>query len=280
MTGAKFKFAKQLLGVFLGSVVMALGLNLFLIPNRIAAGGVSGLGIILFHQFNIPVGVTIFASNVPLFLTAWKLLGFKFVFRSFFGTIFLSVLVELFSSVPVLTTDLLLATIYGGIVLGIGLGIVFRSGSSTGGTALASKLLNYFLGFSVGQGLLGIDFIIIALAGIVFSAELAMYALISLFVTSKVIDFVQEGLSFAKACLVISNKGPEIARSILSDLDRGVTYLKGQGGFTGRDKEVLLCVVSQAEVTRLKRIVWDIDPESFVIVSNVHEVLGEGFHQP
>ncbi len=280
MSGVKLKFAKQLLGVFLGSAIMALGLNFFLIPNRIAAGGVSGLGVIFFHQFNIPVGITIFASNVPLFLVAWKLLGFKFVFRSFFGTVFLSVLVEVLSPLPVLTTDLLLATIYGGIVLGIGLGMVFRSGSSTGGTALASKLLHYFSGFSVGQGLLGIDFVIIALAGIVFNAELAMYALISLFVTSKVIDFVQEGLSFAKACLIISNKGPEIAGSILSDLDRGVTYLKGQGGFTGREKEVLLCVVSQSEISRLKNIAWEIDPESFIIVSNIHEVLGEGFHQP
>ena len=278
MTGVKF--ARQLLGVFIGSAIMALALNLFLIPNRIAAGGVSGLGVILFHQFGIPVGLTILAFNVPLFLAAWRYLGVKFVFRSLAGTLFLSFLVELFALVPVLTSDLLLATIYGGIILGVGLGIVFRSGSSTGGTALAAQLLNYFLGFSVGQGLLGIDFIVIALAGIVFSAELAMYALISLFVTSKVIDFVQEGLSFAKACLVISSKGPEIAGSILHELDRGVTYLKGQGGFTGKEKEVLLCVVSQAEVTQLKRIVWDIDPDSFVIVSNVHEVLGEGFHQP
>ncbi|PKM80483.1 MAG: hypothetical protein CVU88_04585 [Firmicutes bacterium HGW-Firmicutes-13] len=157
---------------------------------------------------------------------------------------------------------------------------MFRADSSTGGTGLAAQLLNYFLGFSVGQSLLGIDFIIIALAGIVFNAELGMYALISLFVTSKVIDFVQEGLAVSKACYIISNSGLEIADSIISDLDRGVTYLKGRGGFTGQEKEILLCVVSQAEVTRLKRIVWDIDPDSFVIVNNVHEVLGEGFHQP
>ncbi len=276
----KLKFIKQILGVFVGSAIMAMGLNMFLIPNRIAAGGVSGLGVILFHLLNIPVGLTILVFNIPLFILAMKFLGIKSVFRSLSGTIFLSVLVELLAPLPTLTTDLLLATIYGGIVLGIGLGLVFRSGGSTGGTALAAQLLNFFRGFSVGQGILGIDFLIIAIAGIAFSAELAMYALISLFVTSKVIDFVQEGLSLAKACFIISNHPREISKSILTELDRGVTLLKGQGGYTGEDKEILLCVVSQSEVTRLKRIVWDRDPHSFVIVSNVQEVLGEGFHQP
>ncbi len=267
-------------GSLLGALVMTLGLNMFLIPNKIASGGVSGLGIILFHTFNIPVGLTILLSNIPLFIAAGKFLGMKFVVRSLAGTFFLSAFVEILGFLPVLTTDLLLASIYGGIILGVGLGLVFRSGGSTGGTALASQLIKYFFGLSTGQSLLGIDFIIIALAGLVFSAELAMYALISLFVTSKVIDFVQEGLGFSKACYIISNNGPKIARAILTDLDRGVTVLKGEGGFTGREKDILLCVVSQAEVSSLKRIVWNIEPDSFVIVSNVHEVLGEGFHRP
>lgn len=267
-------------GALLGSLVMTFGLNMFLIPNKIASGGVSGLGVILFHTFNIPVGLTILLSNIPLFLAAGKFLGMKFVVRSLAGTFFLSVLVEILAFLPVLTTDLLLASIYGGIILGIGLGIVFRSGGSTGGTALAAQLIKYFFGLSTGQGLLGIDFVIIALAGLVFNAELAMYALISLFVTSKVIDLVQEGLGFSKACYIISDKGPEISRAILTDLDRGVTVLKGEGGFSGREKNILLCVVSQAEVSNLKNIVWNIDPDSFFIISNVHEVLGEGFHRP
>ncbi|UNC93745.1 YitT family protein [Candidatus Contubernalis alkalaceticus] len=267
------------MGALIGSLIMTLGLNMFLIPNIIASGGVSGLGIIIFHAFNIPVGLTILFSNVPLFIAAWKYLGMKFVIRSLAGSLFLPVLVEALSFLPVLTTDLLLASIYGGILLGIGLGIVFRVGGSTGGTALAAQLLNYSIGLSTGQSLLGIDFVIIALAGLVFSAELAMYALISLFVTSKVIDLVQEGLGFAKACYIISESGPEIGQAIQTELDRGYTILKGQGGFTGQEKEILLCVVSQAEVTSLKKIVWHIDPGSFVIVSNVHEVLGEGFQR-
>lgn len=266
-------------GVLLGSAVMAVGLNMFLIPNKIAAGGVSGLGIIIFHLFGVPVGLTILLSNIPLYFAAYKYLGRKFVLKSLAGTIFLPVLVELLTPLPVFTRDLLLASIFGGILLGVGLGVVFRSDSSTGGTALAAQLLNHFLGLSIGQSLLGIDFILIASAGIIFNAELAMYALISLFVTGKVIDFVQEGLAVSKACYIISNLGPEIAESILSDLDRGVTFLKGQGGFTGQDKNIILCVVSQSEVTRLKRIVWDIDPDSFVIVNNIHEVLGEGFYR-
>ncbi|MDO9574806.1 MAG: YitT family protein [Candidatus Contubernalis sp.] len=274
-----FNVLWPIMGALLGSLIMTLGLNMFLIPNIIASGGVSGLGIIIFHTLNIPVGLTILISNIPLFIAAWKFLGTKFVIRSLAGSLFLPLLVEGLSFLPVITTDLLLASIYGGILLGIGLGIVFRSGSSTGGTALAAQLLHYSIGLSTGQSLLGIDFIIIAFAGLVFSAELAMYALISLIVTSKVIDLVQEGLSIAKACYIISDSGPEIGQAIKSDLDRGYTVLKGQGGFTGQEKEILLCVVSQAEVTSLKKIVWHIDPESFVIVSNVHEVLGEGFQR-
>lgn len=276
----RFSLILRLGELVLGTGMMALGLNMLLVPARIAAGGVSGLGVILYHLAGLPVGFTILILNLPLHLLAWIFLGKKFMARSLAGTVLLSLMVEVLYFVPVLTEDLLLASIYGGILLGGGLGLVFRSGSSTGGTALAAQLLHYFWGFSLGQGLLGIDFIIIALAGVVFNAQLAMYALISLFVTGKVVDFVQEGLSIAKACIIISPESQGIARGILKELDRGVTFLEGRGGYTGQELQVLLCVVSQGEVTRLKRIAWGVDPSSFVIVSNVHEVLGEGFHQP
>ncbi|HHY92121.1 MAG TPA: YitT family protein, partial [Firmicutes bacterium] len=231
------------LQIGLGSFITALGLNLFLIPNRIAAGGVSGIATLLYYLVGWPVGPTMLAINVPLFLAAVHFLGGRFGVRTLVGAVLLSVFVSLTGHLNPLTANTLLAAIYGGIAGGVGMGLVFRAGGTTGGTDLAAALLNRFLRLSFGKGLLTIDSLVITAAGVVFSPELALYALLTLFLTSRVIDLVQEGETYAKAAFIISSEAEAIRTAILHDLGRGVTLLKVEGGFTGRPWQALLCVV-------------------------------------
>ena len=268
------------LGITLGSLLVAVGLVAFQIPNKIAAGGVSGIAIIVYHILGLPVGMVILALNIPLFLLSLKELGLGFGLRTLYGTITLSIFIDLITpQLSSLTQDILLATIYGGILVGAGLGLCFRCKGSTGGTDLAARLINKYLKVSLGQALLGIDFLVIVAAGILFNVELAMYALLALYVTSQVIDLVQEGVSHAKGAFIISNYPEEITQAIFRELDRGATALKGKGQYTGKDQEVIFCVVTRSEETQLKEVVHEVDPDAFLIVTNVHEVLGEGFKQ-
>lgn len=264
-------------GVLLGTAVVAASFNMFLLPNKIAAGGISGLGVILYFLLQVPAGLTIFLLNLPLFILAARMFGAPFIFRGLFGAVSLAVLVEVLAVLPVVTYDLLLASLYGGILMGIGIALVFRARGSTGGTVLAAQLLNKIFGSTMGQSLIGADFLVVALAGLIFNLELAMYSLISLFVSSRVIDLVQEGVSTSKATLIISDHCERIVSRILGELNRGATVFTGKGAYTGLPREMVLTVVSQAEVPRLKAIVHETDSRAFVIVGNAHEVLGEGF---
>ncbi|MCR6545384.1 YitT family protein [Dehalobacterium formicoaceticum] len=273
------KMIKDYIGVTAGSLITALGLVIFLIPNQIAAGGLSGLATILYYLFRFPVGVTMLVINIPLLLLCIKELGMKFGAKSIYGTLIISIFVDL---VTILipqpwTQDAILASLYGGVLCGVGSGIVFRSGGTTGGTDLAAALIHKFAKISLGYGILIVDALVILLAGIVFSIELALYALASVYVTSKIIDVVQEGVSHTKAALIISEEYQRITQELLAQMNRGVTSFQSKGAYTKKEREVLLCVVSQSEVSTLKSIVYHIDPKAFVIVSQVHEVLGEGF---
>ncbi|MEG6584962.1 YitT family protein [Dendrosporobacter sp. 1207_IL3150] len=273
------KWLRQYLGITLGSVVTAVGLNMFLIPNKVAAGGVSGLATVLHYVFGSPVGLTMLALNIPLFLLSLKVLGTRFGINTLYGAAILSIAIDSTAPfTPVLTKDLLLSSLYGGVLCGIGLGLVFRFRGTTAGTDLAAAIINKIFGISIGQSLLMVDFFVIALAGILFeSAELSLYALISLFVTTHIIDLIQEGPSSAKAFIIMTNSPDNVAQAILKEMERGATYLQGRGAYTGQFRETLLCVVSTSEVTALKDIIYKIDKTAFVIVADVHEVLGEGF---
>ena len=267
-------------GVRGGVAITALGCSFFLIPAKIAAGGVSGLATVIYHLTGFPAGVIMLLLNLPLFILSWRVLGSIFGARTLFGTVALSLFVDLFNrwAAPI-TEDLLLAAIYGGVLSGIGLGIAFRSGGSTGGTDMAAQLLARFFPTSVGQALLLVDGAVIVLAGAVFGLELAMYALIAVFISTKAIDLVQEGQSYAKACLIISDHPEPIGQAIMEQLERGVTSLEGQGMYTRHGKDVLLVIVSRMEIAAIKRIVASLDPKAFVIIHDVHEVLGEGFRR-
>ncbi|MBF7081640.1 YitT family protein [Desulfallas sp. Bu1-1] len=264
-----------------GVVLTALGLDLFLIPNKIAAGGVSGIATILHYVTGSPVGITMLALNVPLFIMGIYRLGLTFGFRSLYGTISLSAAVDFFELlVPVPTRDPLLASLFGGVLVGLGLGLVFRYRGTTGGTDLAAAIVRTYTGMNIGQLLFLVDASVVLAAGFVFhSWELALYALITIFVTAWVIDMVQEGISYAKAFFIISNRIDVIAEKVLNELGRGATALKARGLYTGMDREVILTVVNRSEVSRLKEIVYGVDPRAFIIVADVREVLGEGFKE-
>lgn len=275
------KAVYEIAGVTAGVLLVALGLDMFLIPNKIAAGGVSGIATILHYLIGVPVGAAILALNIPLFAMGVYRLGLRFGFRSLYGTITLSLAVDLLAPVlPVPTGDILLAGLYGGALTGLGMGLVFRSGGTTGGTDMAAAVLRTYTGINIGQLLFLVDGAVVLAAGFAFrSAELAMYALITIFVISWLIDLVQEGPSYTRAFLIISERPDEIAEAILAGLNRGVTAWPAKGVYTGARREVLLSVVNRSEVTRLKDIVYNVDPQAFVILAGVHEVLGEGFKE-
>lgn len=275
------KLLREITGVSAGVILIALGLDLFLIPNKIAAGGVSGLATILYHLINVPVGAAMLVLNVPIFVAGIYRLGLRFGFRSLFGTIALSVAVDALAPfLPVPTGDILLSSLFGGVFVGLGLGLVFRFNGTTGGTDLAAAVLRTYTGINIGQLLFLVDGSVVVAAGIAFeSAELAMYALVTIFVTSWLTDLVQEGFSYARAFLIISEKSGEISKAIVKGLNRGATAWPARGVFTGSEKEVLLSVVGRSEVTRLKEIVYSVDPHAFVVLADVHEVLGEGFKE-
>lgn len=266
------------MAVIVGSLLMAAGMNLFLIPNRLAAGGFSGFAVILFHLFKIPTGLTIIVLNIPLFVAAWLLLGSDKVGRNLLGSLLFPLAIELTAPyLPVLTWDPLLASVYGGIVMGLGLGLIFRYQGSSGGTALLSLILNRTTGLTVGQALLGSDLVVIGMAVFMLGAEAAMYSALSLFISTKVIDLIQEGINPAKTALIITTRGEEINRGLLAELERGVTRITGRGGYTGEERELLLCVISRPQVARLKALVHELDPTAFVIIGSAGAVHGEGF---
>lgn len=269
----------EIAGVTLGVLLTALGLDSFLIPSKIAAGGVSGIATVLHYLLHVPVGITMLILNVPLFLMGVYRLGLRFGFRSLYGTISLSVFIDgLAPFLPVVTRDPLLASLFGGVLVGLGLGLVFRYRGTTGGTDLAAAVLRTYTGANVGQLLFLVDAVVVLAAGFAFSSwELALYALITIFITAWLIDLVQEGISYAKAFFIISNEPEKMAKAVLREINRGATVLRGQGAYSGADKDVLLVVVNRSEVTRLKDLVHQVDSRAFVILADVHEVLGEGF---
>ncbi|MBU8908692.1 YitT family protein [Desertibacillus haloalkaliphilus] len=264
--------------ILLGSAIVALSFNLFLLPNRIASGGVSGLSTIVYDVFAIEPAYTQWAFNIPLFILGILLLGgMKYGVKTLIGTLFLPYVVFLTRHLDPATTDPLLAALFGGIGVGMGLGIVFRASASTGGTDLAAQIINKYTGISLGACVFIMDGLIVLTSALVFNLELALYALIALFVTGKTIDLVQVGVGYAKVAYIISNHQDEVRQGILRDVDRGVTTLSAYGGYTNEERKVIMCVVNQTEVTKLKQIVKSIDPHAFVVVTSATEVLGEGF---
>ncbi len=264
--------------ILAGVAIAVAGLNFFLVPNKIAAGGVSGIATIFYHIFSIPLGISIIGLNIPLFIFGFRLLGKSFAIKTAYAIAAYSIIAEAIP-IPAGGQDLFLGAVYGGVLVGIGVGIVIRFGGSTGGTDMAAKILNSkFSHIGIGAFVFGIDFVVIASSAFVFKPEMALYAIASLFIAIKVIDFFTVGLNAAKAFYIISDKSEQIAKVILLQMNRGVTSFSAKGQFSGKQRNVLLCVLKwRGEGTKLKKLVKRIDSEAFIIVADVKEVLGEGF---
>lgn len=263
-----------------GSFLMALAVNLFLAPLQLAEGGVVGIGIILFHKLGIPIWVTNLALNIPILALGLKVKGWKLLWRSVFGVAAFSGFLALTAGMEPITNQTVLAIVYGGLCMGLGLGLVLRSGGTTGGTDILAIVAQQKWGFSVGSMVMAIDAMVLVAAGFAFSPEKAMWAAITLTIGSKVVDLVQEGFYAAKGLTIITTEPEAIARRIMDEVERGVTILPGTGAYTGEPRGVLYVVLQRGELTAVKEIIYGADPRAFVSVADVHEVLGEGFRDP
>ncbi|WP_442854430.1 YitT family protein [Bacillus sp. FJAT-29937] len=268
---------QEYLSILIGAAIIAITFNVFLLPNQVASGGVSGISTILAAVVGWEPAYVQWAFNIPLFIAGIVFLGKQFGVKTLAGTIFLPFVVFLTKGFEPWTNDPLLASLFGGIGVGLGLGIVFRGKASTGGTDLAAQIINKYTGMTLGTCVAIIDGLIVLTAAIVFDIERGLYALLALYVTSKTIDIVQMGMKRSKMTLIITENENEVREEILNKIDRGVTKLTAYGGYTDNERPVLMCVVDQTEFTKLKQLVKTIDPAAFVVVSDASEVLGEGF---
>jgi uncharacterized membrane-anchored protein YitT (DUF2179 family) len=274
---SKTKLAKRIFFIIFGAVLMGVGIEEFLVPNKILDGGIVGISIILSHLTGFRLGLFIFILNIPFFFIGYKQIGKTFALSTLLGITVLSLTTTFLHNVPVFTEDLLLATVFGGIVLGAGVGIVIRYGGSLDGTEILAILANRKLPFSVGEVIMFFNIFIFGTAGFVFGWDRAMYSLLAYFIAFKTIDVVIAGLDESKAAWIISDLHKEIGEAIMARLGRGVTYLTGEGAYTGDDKKVIFCVITRLEEAKLKSIVEELDESAFLAVGNIAEVRGGRF---
>lgn len=265
------------LQIVMGCVIGAAAYPTFLDPGRIAPGGLTGVAMILKHLWGWEIGITSLILNVPLFIVGYKAMGKVFAFRSLVATVLFSLAIDLLPlrEIPV---EPILGTLYGGILLGIGLGFILRGGATTGGTDMCARMVHKYLPFlSVGMFLFLIDCMVVVAAWLFIGSSEALYALVCIFVTGKAVDMVMLGLSQNKACFVITSEWEKVSKRVLDEMDRGVTQLSARGAYTGAERPVVLCVLPPQEVSRLKEIVRQEDEKAFMFITEAHEALGEGF---
>ncbi|NLD34680.1 MAG: YitT family protein [Clostridiales bacterium] len=274
---ARANRVKQYALILIGCLIGAAAYPLFLVPNGIAPGGVTGVGMVLHHLFAWPVGMTSLLMNIPLFLMGYRSMGRAFVLRTLATTVLFSAMIDMLRMEP-LTREPLLASVFGGAFLGIGLGLILRGGATTGGTDLLARVVHRKFSFiSVGTFLFALDGAVIVLAGFTMGMEHAMYAMISVYITTKLLDAVITGLGTGKACYIITRKGDTITRRLLDEVSRGVTAVDATGSYSGSAMQLLVCVVGRMELMAVKAIVREEDHQAFVFITDTHETLGEGF---
>ncbi|WP_284644945.1 YitT family protein [Paenibacillus silviterrae] len=271
------KLIRRIVFIFLGASLVSVGLEIFLVPNRIIDGGIVGISIITSHLTGLPLGIFLTVLNLPFLLIGYKQIGKTFALSTLFGVLIMSVGTSLLHSVQPLTIDPLLAAVFGGIILGVGVGIVIRFGGSLDGTEIVAILFQKRLPFSVGEIVMFLNIFILGSAGFVFGWDHAMYSLIAYYIAYKMIDITIEGFDESKSVWIISDKNKEIGNAILNRLGRGVTYLNGEGGYSGGSKRVIFCVITRLEEAKMKSIVEETDPTAFLAVGNIHDVKGGRF---
>jgi uncharacterized membrane-anchored protein YitT (DUF2179 family) len=275
------KHAFHFLLVFAGCTLMGLAYALFLIPHHFVPGGVSGIAIILNYFFHLPVGVLIILLNIPIFLIGLRTMGKRYVLHSTTGMLLSALLIDFFSQVLKLkpgTDSAILAAIYGGLLLGAGLGLVFRGRASTGGSDIIGMILSKYLGLTTGFGILIADFIIIAASGLAFrTLEAPLYGYLVLILSTKVVDMILEGWSYSKLVMITSTETAKIADFILNTLDRSGTAVRSRSLYLNREGEIILTVIHRRQLTDLKAFIEEVDPKAFVIINDTYDVLGKGF---
>lgn len=272
----KKQVVQSLVYILIGSTLYSLSLNLFLIDNKIAPGGVSGTATVLNYLFNLPVGVLILVLNIPIFYLAFRKIGLRFVLFSIIGTVALSVMVDVTAYLPTLTSDRLLAAIYGGILGGAGTGILISGGATSGGSDLLSYVLaDRFPTMSVGKFLILIDGTVVFFASVAYrDINTALYSTITIFLAGKMVDVFVGGVNYARIAYIITSKPDEITKTLFETLKRGVTSLQGTGMYTQSTKTVLMTVIGKDQIPTLKEAVKRTDRDAFVVVTNALEVYG------
>lgn len=269
--------------VVAGALVQAIGLRLFMVPADLASGGISGISQLIHHYTNWPIGLMVFLGNVPLFVIGWRLLGGrKFALRTLVAVATYSFFTEAVTWLPFfpvngLTHDLVLNSLYGAVVSGVGYGLVYRGQGTSGGSDILARILNRWRGVSMTQSYLITDAVVILAAGFVFGWEKALYAIITLYVSGLVVDSTLEGAGTVRTAMIVTDRMEAIADHVLHEMERGVTFLHGTGGYTMASRPVLYIVITRSEVQQLKNIVHETDPDAFMVIGQAHEAIGEGF---
>ncbi len=273
-----FTIFKNIFFITLGAIIAAFALEAFLVPNNVIDGGVIGVSMIISHVSKWNLGLLVVILNLPFILLALKKMGKMFVLQTLYGNIILALALNFFHHYKV-TGDILLATVFGGIILGTGVGLILKNNASLDGTEILSLLVSKKFGCSVGEFIMGINLFIYLVAGKVFGWESAMYSILTYFIASKVIDIVMEGLNSSKDVRIISDEAGTIGNALIEKLDISVTYLKGIGGYSGQEKDLIYCVISRLEMPKMLDIIKEIDPKAFVSIVDVHETYGGRFRK-
>ncbi len=269
--------------IVLGALIQAVGLRMFLVPANLASGGVSGISQLINHFTDWPIGVMVLIGNIPLFLLGWRFLGgHRFAVRTALAVVTFSLATDLLLYLPFfpqhgLTDDIVLNSLYGAVVSGVGYGLVYRARGTSGGSDVLARILNHWRGVPMTQSYLMVDSLVVLAAGFVFGWKEALYAIITLYVSGLVAETTLEGGGTVRTAMIVTSKPQEIADEILVELERGVTFLSGKGAYTGEERPVLYCVVNRAEIAQVKAIVHEADPSAFMVIGVAHEALGEGF---
>jgi uncharacterized membrane-anchored protein YitT (DUF2179 family) len=274
---SKLKVIQRMVFITLGALFMATGLEIFLIPNQVIDGGITGVSIMLSHITGIKLGLFLFVLNLPFIYLGYKQMGKTFSLSAIYGIIMLSLFASFFHPIPPFTEDILLATIFGGIFLGIGVGLVIRNGGALDGTEVLSIVISKRVPFSVGEIVMFINFFILGSAGFVYTWDRAMYSILAYVIAAKAIDIVADGLEASKSVWIISEEADIIGDTINDRLGRGVTYLKGEGAYTGDDKKVIFCIINRLEESKLTSILEELDPSAFLAIADITEVRGGRF---
>ena len=269
------------LTILLGAAIYAFGLTYFVVPHHLFEGGATGITLITFYLFKIPVSLMNLLINIPLFILAWKIFGAKSLYSSLLGTLALSAWLAFFERIPLhidLQGDLLITALIAGILLGIGLGIIFNAGGTTGGTDILARILNKYTHISMGKLLFILDFCILMLILLIFKdLRLVSYTLLFDFIVSRVIDLIGEGGYAGKGFMIITKRPDHLAKAINDDLGRGVTFISGQGYYSKENLKIIYCIVGRNEIVKMKEMIHRIDPQAFITITEAHEILGEGF---